>query len=104
MLAFTKSKRKEQSRLRARSESAERRIGYAVDRRPTVRKFQFRDVFRNADHEAEPIRPEAQGGFRNFFAQWRQPRPLPIVEQRLDPSFGSASGARLTLTTLGIRL
>jgi hypothetical protein len=90
--------RKKQSRSAPRPESAERRLGYAVDGRPTVRKFQFQDVFRNADHEAELAmmnpRPSA---FRNFFAQFAQSRQVTAVEHRMDPSFPSASGARLTL-------
>jgi hypothetical protein len=99
MLAFRLRSRREQSRTAGRSESAERRLGYGLDTRPQVRKFQFQDVFRNADHEAErAIRPPPSG-LRQFFARWAQARQVTTVQQRMDPSFPSASGARLTLLT-----
>jgi hypothetical protein len=97
MLAFTLRRRKQQSRPAGRPETAERRLNFGLDARPQVRKFQFQDVFRNADHEAELVRPQPRAGFRQFFARWAQPPPLPTVEQRMDASFGTASGARLTL-------
>lgn len=96
MLAFTLNG-KSRDRAGARPESAERRLGLGLDTRPKVRKFRFQDVFRNADHEAELVRPQPRAGFRQFFARWAQPRPVPTVEQRLDASFPSASGARLVL-------
>jgi hypothetical protein len=107
MLAFT-FKRKSRNRSAARPESTERRLGYAVDRRPAVSKsFQFQDVLRFADDQAEQemTNPRPSPQFRRFFAQFAQPRPVtPVAQERLDASFPSASGARLVLTTLGIRL
>jgi hypothetical protein len=106
MLAFRF--RKKQSRPAARRESAERRLGYAVDRRPRVKKsaFQFQDVFRDSDHSAELAMTRPQpSGFRQFFSQWAtHPRPATTAKQRMDASWPSASGARLSLTVLGIRL
>lgn len=98
MLAFTLNRGK-QSRTRPRPESAERKFAYGVDHRTNrVKKFAFQDVFRNADHEAELATPNPRpSAFRKFFAQFARPHQVTTVEQRMDPSFGSASGARLTL-------
>lgn len=99
MLAFRLGTRKEQSRPVARSESAERRLGHGVDRRPKVKKFEFQDIFRSADQEAEAqmMTPTPTAQFRAFFRQMAYRRRATAVEQRMDPSFPSASGARLTL-------
>lgn len=74
--------------------------------RKRVEKYEFSDMFRSADHQAEQamMHPKPSPQFRKFFARWAQPLPEKTVPQRMDPSFPSASGARLTLTTLGIRL
>jgi hypothetical protein len=97
MLRFTINKRPRG----ARATSADRRLNLGLDRRPMVKKsgFQFADVFRSADGEAErqTMTPHPRTGFREFFARWAQPRQVPIVAPRMDPSFPSASGARLTL-------
>ena len=99
MLGFTFNRGKQsRNRAAARRESAERRLGLGVDQRPRVKKFEFQDIFRSADRQAELAtmnpRPSA---FRKFFAQFTRPHQVTTVEQRIDPSFPSASGARLTL-------
>jgi hypothetical protein len=68
-------------------------------RKRVERKFEFEDVFRSDDWQAEEQmrRSKLAPQFRRFFAQWAQPRPEKTAEQRMEPSFGSASGARLTM-------
>jgi hypothetical protein len=57
------------------------------------------DIFRNADAEAEMMNPRpASLGFRRFFTQMIPARQLAtLAAARMDASFPSASGARLTL-------
>ena len=98
MLAFTFNRRK-QSRNGPRPESAERKVAYGVDHRTKrVKKFEFQDIFRDADRQAElaTVNPRPSA-FRRFFAQFTRPHQVSAVAQRMDPSFPSASGARLTL-------
>ena len=100
MLAFTFNRGKQSRTLPARRESAERRLGLAADRRPRVKKFEFQDIFRSADQQAElAMMNPKPSAFRKFFAQFTGPHQVTAVEQRMDPSFPSASGARLTLLT-----
>jgi hypothetical protein len=97
MLAFRINRRQ---RPAARPTSAERKLDLlGVDRRPAVRKFPFSDIFRNADAEAEMMNPRpASLGFRRFFTQMIPARQLAtLTAARMDASFPSASGARLTL-------
>jgi hypothetical protein len=98
MLAFTFNRGKQSRNRPARRECAERRLDLAVDRRPTVKKFEFQDIFRSVDQQAELAmmnpRPSA---FRRFFAQFAQPRRVKTVEQRVEAGVASASGARLTM-------
>jgi hypothetical protein len=101
MLAFRPRSRKEQSRP-ARPESAERRLGQGLDQR-RVRLRKFEDVFRSADEaEAAMMYPKPSAAFRRFFMPMAMAyaRRLATVEARMDPSFPSASGARLTTTLL----
>jgi hypothetical protein len=98
MLAF--GLRKDQSRPAARRESAERRLGFGVDQRPRVKKFEFQDVLRFADDQAERemMTPTPSPGWRRFFGQMRMAYARRLeTAARMDPSFPSASGARLTL-------
>jgi hypothetical protein len=58
----------------------------------------FSDVLRFADDQAERDNPRPSPQFRRFFAQFVRPHQVtPVVQERLDPSFGTASGARLTM-------
>lgn len=98
MLAFSINRKQSRNRT-ARPDSAERKLAYGVDHRTKrVKKFEFQDIFRYADQQAELAmmnpRPSA---FRKFFAQFVRPHQVTTVEQRMDASFGSASGARFTL-------
>lgn len=69
-----------------------------AEHRASQTKLRTFDVFRSADAEAEAAmmnpRPSA---YRTFFAQWAPVRPEPTAAQRMDPSWPSASGARLSL-------
>jgi hypothetical protein len=78
-----------------RPESAEHKLAYGVDHRTKrVKKtFQFTDIFRSGDVQPEPS-PQFQ---KAFGQQMAHPRRLATVPTRMDPSFPSASGARLTL-------
>ena len=84
----------------ARAKSAARKLDLGgVDRRPAVRKFGFADIFRTAHQQAEEtmMNPPPSAAFRRFFAPMAHPRRLATVAARMDPSWPSASGARLTL-------
>jgi len=65
-----------------------------------VRKFS--DVFRGADAEAEAamMSPRPSTAFRRFFGSMIPAQPLASLQARMDPSWPSASGARLTLLAL----
>lgn len=97
MLAFAFTRKQN----RPRPESAERKLAWGMDHRSKrVKKFQFEDIFRDADHQAElaTMNP-GPSAFQKFFAQFTRPHQVTTVAQRMDPSFPSASGARLTLLT-----
>jgi len=84
--------------LDRRPKVKKRKLSLGHDQRPTVRKFAFTDIFRSADHQAEEamMSPAPSPQFRKFFVQFAQPR-WATTATRMDPSFPSASGARLTL-------
>jgi hypothetical protein len=73
-----------------------------ADRRADrVRLRKFEDIFRSADAQAEEnmMRPKPSPAFRRFFMPigMAYARRLATAEARMDPSWPSASGARLTL-------
>jgi len=74
-----------------------------AERRPgRVRLRKFGDIFRSADAQAEEamMNPKPSPAFRRFFARMAHaPRPA-SVHTRMDPSWPSASGARLTLLAI----
>lgn len=107
MLAFTARtwlRQKAEARKRSdgpRPTSAERRLGLGLsDRRPKVKKSL--DVFRSDDRAEREMMNPPRSAFSAFFKRWIIPaRREPTVEaRRMDPSWPSASGARLSLTTL----
>jgi hypothetical protein len=77
----------------------------AFTARTFFKQKEERAGFGSAFDQAEAtMTPKPSAAFQAAFAPTIRPRRMAAVQPRMDPSWPSASGARLALTTLGLRL